>query len=104
MKIDILFGILLTILNKKIVTSQYLSHKYEISVRTVYRYVNILVSNNIPIVTKTGPGGGISINNTINLQNLFFTIEEKLTLLQLTQFIDNPKLKLNIQTKLLALK
>lgn len=104
MKVDIIFGILLTILNKKNVTASYLASKYDISIRTVYRYVSILETNNIPITTKSGRGGGISISYLVNLQSTYFTPIERLTLLELTQNLANKEIKISIQTKLLALR
>ena len=73
MHIDIIFGILLTLNRKKQVTAKYLSQKYDVSVRTIYRYISILDSNNIPITTKKGKNGGIILNNCVQLNNLFFT-------------------------------
>lgn len=104
MKVDVIFGILLTILNKKNVTASYLANKYDISVRTVYRYVSILETNNIPVTTKSGRGGGISIGYLVNLQNTYFTPLERFMLLELTQEIANQEMKISIQTKLLALR
>ncbi len=103
MKVDIIFGILLTLLNKDKVTASYLANKFEISVRSVYRYLSILDTNNIPLSTKSGKGGGIYLINKISMQNLFFNNLEKETLLELSQNISDPKLKISIQTKLFAL-
>lgn len=104
MKIDVMFGILLTILNKKHVTAKFLSSKFEISTRTVYRYVSIICSNNIPITTKSGRFGGIEIINAVSLNNVYFTASEKVALLNLTHKIDNDSIRLSVQTKLLALR
>ncbi len=103
MRTDVLFGILLTLLNKPNVTAQYLATKFEVSVRTVYRYLSILDSSNIPLLTKSGRGGGITLCNTIPLQKTFFTKEEILCLLNLSQTIENQQTKIAIQTKLLSI-
>lgn len=103
MHLDIIFGILLTLNRQQKVTAKYLADKYEISTRTVYRYLSILDSNNIPITTKKGKNGGIILNNCVKLNNLFFTAPEKVTLLNLTYSITNEKIKQSVQTKLLNL-
>lgn len=103
MKFDIVFGILLTLSSRLNTTATYLANKYDISVRTVYRYISILSSNNIPIITKPGRGGGIRLLNKIYTP-LYFTEQEKLVMLSLTQSLTNQPLKLSIQTKLLALR
>lgn len=103
MKIDILFGILLTLIEKQNTTATYLANKYEISTRTIYRYISVLVTNQIPIITKTGRSGGIGLLNSIK-QGTFFTEQEKLTLLTLTQNLTDQNIKISIQTKLLALR
>lgn len=104
MKIDVMFNILLTLLAKNKVTAQYLATKFEISVRTVYRYVSVLNTSNIPVVTKSGKNGGIWLYNSFSIKQAFFTNEEKITLLNLTQGLQNQELKIKLQTKLLAMQ
>lgn len=101
MHLDIMFGILLTLNRQKHCTAKYLASKYEISVRTVYRYLSILDSNSIPITTKRGKNGGIILNNCVKMNNLFFTAAEKVALLNMTHTIESMNLRKSIQTKLL---
>ncbi|MBQ3213688.1 MAG: HTH domain-containing protein, partial [Clostridia bacterium] len=61
MKQYISFAILLELLRKQKVTAKYLSQKFEISVRSVYRYLNELESAGIPTFTIVGKNGGIGI-------------------------------------------
>ncbi|MCL2598942.1 MAG: YafY family transcriptional regulator [Firmicutes bacterium] len=82
MQQSVVFGILLTLLNKKQVTRQYLAEKFEISVRTVQRYLNILMSNNIPIDTKPGKEGGVWIYSDYCLEKGFLTNEERFKLIE----------------------
>ncbi|MBR2468303.1 MAG: HTH domain-containing protein [Clostridia bacterium] len=103
MKIDIIFGILLTLIRNKKVTAKYLANKYDISLRTVYRYLSVLDSNNIPITSKPGKNGGIYLNNCVMLNNLFFTAAEKVALLNMTHTIQSNSLRTSIQTKLLSM-
>lgn len=101
MHLDIIFGILLTLNRQQKVTAKYLASKYCISIRTVYRYLSILDSNNIPIIAKKGRNGGIFLSNKVQLNSLFFTVPEKVALLNLTHQIQNATIQQSLQTKLL---
>lgn len=61
MQINRLFEIVYILLDKKIVTAKELSEHFEVSVRTIYRDVDILSGAGIPIYTNKGKGGGISL-------------------------------------------
>ena len=104
MKLDIALGILFTMLSKgDMVRAKELSNKYSICTRTVYRYVNFLDSSGIPIITKTGKTGGISILHTFSLKNMYFNNIELLTLIQACSNVTNKAMQTNLQTKLLYL-
>ncbi len=72
----ILFGMLITILNKGKVTVNELSLKYEISRRTALRYIDYLSMAQIPLISHKGRKGGISIAENFTLDRVFFTKEE----------------------------
>ena len=61
MKIDRQIGILAVLLQKDIVTAPYLARQFEVSRRTINRDIEDLCRAGIPIVTKQGINGGISI-------------------------------------------
>ncbi|OPJ65842.1 helix-turn-helix transcriptional regulator [Clostridium chromiireducens] len=61
MQINRLFEIVYILLDKKIVTAKELSKHFEVSVRTIYRDIDILSGAGIPIYTNKGKGGGISL-------------------------------------------
>ena len=61
MKIDRQIGILSMLLQKDTVTAPYLAEKFEVSRRTINRDIEDLCKAGIPIVTKQGVNGGISI-------------------------------------------
>jgi predicted DNA-binding transcriptional regulator YafY len=61
MKIERLFQIIYILVDKKTVTAKELADRFEVSTRTIYRDIDILSSCNIPVYTKKGKGGGISI-------------------------------------------
>ena len=61
MKIDRLIGILSLLLQRDSVTAPELAERFEVSRRTINRDVEALCQAGIPIVTRQGAGGGISI-------------------------------------------
>ncbi len=103
MNIDVIFGVLLTLLNKDYVTAQFLANKYEVSTKSIYRYLTILDSAGVPITTKSGKNGGIKILNKTSLTHLYFTVPEKIAMLNLTHQIPNENIRKSLQTKLLNL-
>lgn len=78
---SVVFGMLLTIINKKKVTRDQLAEKFEISKSTVNRYINILLMAQIPLISLPGRFGGISIAEDFVLEKGFLTHEEKARLL-----------------------
>ena len=61
MKIDRLIGILSILLQRESVTAPELAECFEVSRRTINRDVEALCQAGIPIATRQGAGGGISI-------------------------------------------
>ena len=75
MKFSILIAILFDLLAKRKVTANDLAEKYEISPRTVYRYID-LMSTTLPVYVKRGRNGGICISDNYKLPMGFMTKEE----------------------------
>ena len=75
MKYGILLAMLFDLLSKRKLTAKYFSEKFEISVRTVYRYVDAL-SYAVPIHVLRGRDGGICISDSYKLPKGFMTEEE----------------------------
>ena len=73
MKIDRQIGILSVLLQKETVTAPYLAEKFEVSRRTINRDIEDLCKAGIPIVTKQGVNGGISIIENFKLDKTVFT-------------------------------
>lgn len=61
MKIDRLIGILSELLQKDTVTAPELARRFEVSRRTINRDIEDLCMAGIPVSTRQGAGGGISI-------------------------------------------
>ncbi len=100
MQTNVIFGILLTLLNKEFVTAKYLSQKYDFSIRTIYRYINVLEESGVPIYSQAGKNGGFAILHTFRLNNCFFTSAERVSLLGVSHLIPNESIKKSVRTKL----
>lgn len=76
MKIDRHIGILSVLLQKDTVTAPYLADLFEVSRRTINRDIEDLCRAGIPVVTKQGVNGGISIMENYKLDRTLFTQRE----------------------------
>lgn len=76
MKIDRLIGILSMLLQKETVTAPELADQFEVSRRTINRDVEDLCKAGIPIVTRQGINGGISIMKNYRLDRTLLTKRE----------------------------
>lgn len=75
MKFVVLLGMLFDLLAKRKVTAGYFAEKFEISTRTVYRYIDLL-STAVPVYVKQGRDGGIFISDSYKLPKGFMTQTE----------------------------
>lgn len=73
MKIDRLIGILSALLQKDTVTAPYLAEQFEVSRRTINRDIEDLCRAGIPIVTRQGAKGGISIMENYKMDRTLLT-------------------------------
>ena len=76
MKFEIMMGILFELLSKKCVKAQYLAYKFEVSVRSIHRYVSALEGAGVPIYTLRGNQGGFAIIDTYKFSSTFMTVNE----------------------------
>ncbi len=76
MKYEIMFGILFTLLSRRKISAGELARKYEVSVRSIYRYVDEMTVAGIPIDVTRGAAGGLSIPDSFKLPKGLFTREE----------------------------
>ncbi|KPU42922.1 HTH domain protein [Oxobacter pfennigii] len=77
MQINRLFEIVYLLLDKKSTTAKELAERFEVSVRTVLRDIEILSAAGIPIYTVQGKGGGISILDNYVLNKTTISEEEQ---------------------------
>ncbi len=73
MKIDRLIGILSILLQRETVTAPYLAEHFEVSRRTINRDIEDLCKAGIPIVTRQGANGGISIMEDYKIERTLLT-------------------------------
>lgn len=76
MQMSVMFGILMTMLSEDTVTARQLSDKFELSQRSIYRYVGAISESGVPIVSKIGRNGGWSVLPNYKLKSIFFTKDE----------------------------
>ncbi len=73
MKLDRLIGILSVLLQRNVVTAPALAEQFEVSRRTIHRDIETLCQAGIPIVTRQGTGGGISIMDNYRVDRTILT-------------------------------
>ena len=76
MKIDRLIGILSILLQKETITAPVLAEQFEVSQRTISRDIDTLCQAGIPIVTRQGINGGISIMDGYTIDRTLLTGSE----------------------------
>ena len=105
MKESRLFKIVYYILENGRITAPELAEKFEVSVRTIYRDIDVISSAGIPIYVTTGRNGGIQILENYVLDKALFSEKEKqdiLAALQSVSVVSNTYEK-DMLTKLSAL-
>ena len=73
MKIDRLIGILSILLQQEKVTAPYLAEHFEVSRRTINRDIEDLCKAGIPVTTRQGINGGISIMEGYKMERTLLT-------------------------------
>ena len=96
----ILYGIMLTMLIRKKVSRQYLAEKYEISERSVSRYVDTLAESGVPVYSTSGRNGGYSISDEFKLDKTLFSPEELSRMITCIKAIPDDKINISILDKL----
>ena len=76
MKYQIMVKMLLMLLARRKVTAGEIASRYEISVRTVYRYMEELAVAGVPVDVIRGRYGGITIADTFRLPSGYLTKDE----------------------------
>ena len=77
MKINRLFEIIYTLLQKERITAEELAERFEVSTRTIYRDIDVLSSVGIPVYMMKGRGGGIALLPNYILDKTILTEDER---------------------------
>ena len=73
MKYETMIKMLMYLLQKRKITARELAEKYDVSVRSIYRYVEELIISGVPIDIERGRYGGLTIADTYRLPTGYFT-------------------------------
>lgn len=76
MENSVAIGIVFKLMQGKRVKARELGEYFELSVRTVYRYIDILSASGIPIISFNGKNGGLEIDKSFKLNDNFLTTTE----------------------------
>ena len=76
MKYNVMLKILMLLLQKRKITAAEIARRYEVSVRSVYRYIDELIVCGVPIDIERGRYGGLTIADTFRFPTGYFTREE----------------------------
>lgn len=89
MKINRVFEIIYILLNKEKISSKELAKKFEVSVRTIYRDIEVISGAGIPICMTQGRNGGISLLQNFTLNKQVLTENEKKDMLMAIQSLNS---------------
>lgn len=89
MKINRVFEILYILLNKEKISSKELAEKFEVSIRTIYRDIEVISGAGIPIFMTQGRNGGISLLQNFTLNKQVLTESEKKDMLIAIQSLNS---------------
>lgn len=75
--INRLLGITYTLLSKENITAAALAERFEVSVRTIYRDIEVMSQAGIPVYARKGKNGGICLMEQFVLNKMLITKEEQ---------------------------
>jgi|HigsolmetaAR203D_1030402.scaffolds.fasta_scaffold01157_15 predicted DNA-binding transcriptional regulator YafY len=75
-RLDRLLGITLELMSRKRVTAAELAEKFEVSVRTIYRDIELINQAGIPIVSYNGADGGYELANGYFVSRQHFSVDD----------------------------
>ncbi len=95
MKINRIITIILILLQKDRISAKVLSEKLDVSLRTIYRDIQVIERAGIPIITYAGSQGGISILKDYKISKGLFTKNDVIVLLKGLNLLSSPILSDN---------
>ena len=99
MQVNRLFEIIYILLEKENVTAKELAEHFGVSIRTIYRDIDVLSRSNIPIYTNQGKGGGINLLDNFVLDKSLISEDEQNQILFALQSFE----KLNVNNEKMLL-
>lgn len=91
MKLSRIIEIITVLLNKKTVTAAELAERFGVSVRTIYRDIDMLSSSGVPVYTSQGVNGGISIMEDYTISRTMLSDHDKDSILFALQSLQSTK-------------
>jgi predicted DNA-binding transcriptional regulator YafY len=88
MKWDRLLGITMELLTKKRVTATELAGRFEVSIRTIYRDVELISRAGIPVASFLGTDGGFELMDGFFLTKQHFSVEDFLVIYHLLKGVE----------------
>lgn len=77
MQIERLLRMIMILLSREQVTAKKLADEFNVSVRTIYRDLDVLSLAGIPVYTSRGRGGGIKLLSEFTISRALLSIEEQ---------------------------
>ncbi|WP_430875478.1 helix-turn-helix transcriptional regulator [Gilliamella sp. G0441] len=93
MKINRIITIIMVLLQREKISGKELAEKLNVSLRTIYRDIQVIEGAGIPIITYQGSAGGISILKNYKISKGLFTKEDVIVLLKGLNLLSSPVLK-----------
>lgn len=93
MKINRIITIIMVLLQREKISGKELAEKLDVSLRTIYRDIQVIEGAGIPIITYQGSAGGISILKNYKISKGLFTKEDVIVLLKGLNLLSSPVLK-----------
>ncbi|MFQ1041846.1 helix-turn-helix transcriptional regulator [Gilliamella sp. CG16] len=93
MKINRIITTIMVLLQREKITGKELAEKLNVSLRTIYRDIQVIEGAGIPIITYQGSAGGISILKNYKISEGLFTKEDVIVLLKGLNLLSSPVLK-----------
>ena len=95
MKLNRIITIIMILLQRDRVSARFLSEQLNVSLRTIYRDIQVIERARIPIITYAGSQGGISILKDYKISKGLFTKDDVIVLLKGLNLLSSPILSEN---------
>jgi predicted DNA-binding transcriptional regulator YafY len=102
MKLNRLLAIIILLVNRRIVQAKEMAEQFEVSVRTIYRDIEVINQAGIPVISYPGAGGGIGLSEGYRLDRNVLTSNELAAIVTALQSVSTTHYTL--QNKLLLEK